>query len=213
MKLQKIVVALLSLLLAGAAIMSIVAIGDIGKNISDDGKTDGTSSGTSSGSTDNTEEPGGSDTSVNYLEGNVVKTASDYIGTSTGYYKLNTGRAFVCEFNGIIYCGVKFDIPTAMNDLFVSYQDIVFDYNFSTVFRYSYDKSKWYLLDEDIYSYSGDHKYAEINKNNSGIVYMSFYTLSATEYTLDSALEHFESFASESLNVYISNLSSGGASQ
>ena len=208
MKLQKIVVALLSLLLAGAAIMSIVAIGDIGKNISDDGKTDGTSSGTSSGSTDKTEEPEGSDTSVNYLEGNVVKTASDYTGSLSNYYKLNSGRAFVQESNGVIYCYVKFVIPSAMKSLYFNYYNLDFGDNISTVYRYSYDQTTWYLLNEKRYDYSTDTGWngANVPKNNSDCIYVSFYTVSASTYTLEEALAEFEGYISESCDFYITNV-------
>ena len=205
MKLSKIIVAVLALLLAGASIMSIVSIVNIGNSfIKDD---NGTSSDKPSGSTNKPAEPEAPEESENYLEGSVVKTAPDYTGSLSGYYKLNTGRAFVRESNGIIYCYIKFVIPSGMKFLYVNYFNLELGNSISSVYRYSYDASTWYLLDEKRYDYSSSTGWngANVPKNNAEFIYVSFYTLSASKYTLETALEMFENSILESCNFYILN--------
>ena len=205
MKLKKIFVAGLCILLILATLMSITSIVSISNGLIDDSDKNGTSKDPTS-SSGNTGEPEASP--GEFLIGGIVYTSTDYNGNLSNYYKLNSGRAIVRNKNGIIYCYVKFVIPSAMKTLACDYYDLDFGNEITEVYRYSYDETNWFLLDEKRYDYSSSTGWnaAKIPKNNSEVVYISFYTVSASDYTLQEALEEFENNITESCKFYICNV-------
>lgn len=207
MKFSKILTIVLAVLCVAAVGLSLVSAINIGNDKTDNGKTDGTSSETPSDSPDETTPDGSQDPTVptsDYLQGSVIMT-SDYSGSDD---KIETivkgGTACVRQIDNVTYCYIRYNL-TDTNCQIVNYNNQYFE-GVSNVFRVSTDGDNWSLLNNYRVDYSGDWNQANVPRNGSNFIYISFYTITDNASTLEETLAHFESFLSENCDVYITNV-------
>lgn len=206
MKLSKIITIVLMLLCVAAVVLSALSLVDIRNELSDDGKTDGTSAAVPSDPDDDVDSDGseGNTDSENYLEGNVVKTATAREYDTPGLYKVNSGVACVKRIDNVTYCYVRYDVSD-LNCTLVTYHNLVLD-PYTCVFRYSTDGEHWSLLDNYRTDYSGNWNQASVSKNGSDYIYICFYTITDSTSSLENILNHFENSMFESHGVCVTNV-------
>ena len=213
MKLKNIIFALLVILLSGAIITSIVAIGNISNGITSGDNSKETSKGDSSGSSDKTdgsEDPAEtSPTPTSSLVfGSTVTTGTkpaDKVIASPDFYKVS-GESFARRIDNVTYYGIRYSLPAdAASTLYVDFKDLALD-GFSCVYRFSFDGNTWYVLKNYQNPDVNSDLQALIKNNVSRSIYISAFAVTGSTSDLTTTLAQFETLFTADMELSVSNV-------